>query len=375
MKFTAKNVYALAAGLALSLVLTTARAEPPKLNFDEGIDDAQIQEAIRRQSQIIAIDANTLIAAQSANAKSSASLTGPVSGIDTIAYVRDSPPYEEALQYPPLIAVLEPADRDPLEAEWKSINADRFTLLTDAASLEAEDRWLYDRAVALDQKTDRLNERHARLSAEIDNFNRQCTGRPLPPDEYNACVRWQNDLQQRIRAHNAEVEQHNAQIEQWRREAADFRTRVGEARGKNKNVSFVARVGAWEQLKINPFIDRAAAAVRRRNVSTIRLQAQQGHVVDASEAFSKPGLITLSECRAADDRLWAKLTPSQRAVRMNARLAMREWMKGAAAGGGSGPTPQIPFYDKYPHDDDDPRFDLQVIRGRACVPDDCCSNK
>lgn len=373
MRFTVKNAYARAAGLALSLVLTIAHAEPLKIDFDEGIDEAQILEAIRRQSPIITIDTNTIIAVQAANAKSSASLTGPISGIDTPSLVQDSAPYKEAIQYPPLIAVLEPADRDPLEAEWNGINTERSVLLTDAAALEAEDQRLYARAVALDQKTDRLNERHARLSTEIDNFNRQCTGRPLPPDEYNACVRWQNDLQRRIREHNAEVTQHNAQVEQWRREAADFRNRVGATKGKTKNVSFVARVSGWEQQKIRPFIDRAAAAVRRRSVSTIRLQAQQGHAVDASEAFSKPGLITLSECRAADDRLWAKLTPPQRAVRVNARLAMREWMRNAAAGGGSGPTTQIPFYDKYPHDDDDPRFDLQVIRGRACVPDDCCS--
>lgn len=372
MKITVKNVYAVAAVLALSLTIIPVHAEPPQIDFDTGVDAVKVLEAVRRQSLISAIDKNTLLPVLSANAESTSPVKGPVTGIDTVARVQGSGPYETALQYPPLIAVLEPADRDPLEAEWKVINNERSALLSEAENLENEDWGLYDRAVALDQNAERLNARQARLGAEIDNFNRQCTGRPLPPDEYNACVRWQNDLQQRLREHNAEVTQHNGMVEQWRREAADLGNRVGANKTKLNTAPFLARVGAWEQQRINPFIDRATAAIRRRNVSTIRLQAQRGHAVDESEAFSKPGLITLSECRATDDRLWAKLTPAQQAVRVNARVAMREWMKNAAAGGGSGPTPQIPFYDKYPHQDDDPRFDLQVIRGRACVPDDCC---
>lgn len=376
MKLPVKITYAATAAVALSLAFTLVHAEPPKFDFDKGVDTAQILEAIRQQNPITAIDPNTLPAVQWANAKSTASLKGRVTGVDTVARVQTSAPYETALEYPPLIAVLEPAERDPLEAEWKLINGERASLLADADAFENEDWALYDRAVALDQNADRLNEKGTDLGTEIDNFNRQCTGRPLPPGEYDACLRWKNDLERRLREHEAEVAQHNAVVDQWRREAADLRSRVGTAGStgnQSKTISFLGRVAGWEQGKINPFIVRATAAVRRGNVSTIRLQAQRGHAVDESEAFSKPGLITLSECRAADERLWAKLTPSQRAVRLNARLAMREWMRNAAAGGGSGPTPQIPFYDKYPHDDDDPRFDLQVIRGRACVPDDCCS--
>lgn len=377
MKITLKSAYTFVAGLALTLALTSAHAEPQKIDFDQGVDSARILEALRRRTPITSIDADTLIHARTASKEASFPKIGPVTGIDTTARVQNSEPYAAALEYPPLIEVLEPADRDPLREEWKAINTERTGLLSEADALETEDWKLYDRAVAIDENAERLNNRQERLGAEIDNFNRQCTGRPLPPDEYNACLRWQTDLQQRIREHNAEVVQHNNELEQWKKEVADLRNRVGTTLTRTvkrqKNASFLGRVAIWERQKITPFIDRAAAAIRRRNVSTIRLQAQRGDIVDESEAFSKPGLITLSECRAADERLWAKLTPSQRAVRVNARLAMRDWMKGAAAGGGSGPTRQIPFYDKYPHKDDDPRFDLQVIRGRACVPDDCCS--
>lgn len=373
MKFPVKCALSVAVGITLSFAASSVRAEPQKIDFDQGVDATRVLKSIPRETTFIYIDTNTLTSIEEVGIIK----LGPVSGIDTTDRVQNSAPYTAALEYPPLIEVLEPADRDPLRAEWRSINTERTRLLSEANALESEDRKLYERGVAIDQNAERLNLRQGKLSTEIDNFNRQCTGRPLPPDEYKTCVRWETDLRRRLDAHNAEVVQHNKTVDQWRIEAADLRTRVGTTNhGLKQNPkpgSFLGRVAAWEQQKIYLFIDRASAAVRRRNVSTIRLQAQQGHVVDASEAFSKPGLITLSECRAADDRLWAKLTPAQKAVRANARVAMREWMRNAAAGGGSGPTPQIPFYDKYPHDDDDPRFDLQVIRGRACVPDDCCS--
>lgn len=374
MRIPDKSVSAVIAGLALSLFLIPARAQPPKIDFDHEVDSPQILDSIRRQTPIIAIDKATLLPAMTALRGSDFAKTGPIAGVNVPDRIHNSEPYDTASQYPPLIEVLDPADRDPLKADWNEINTIRTGLLSEATALEKEDWALYERALTLDRNAERLNLRAEKLSAEIDNFNRTCTGRPLPPDEYNACLRWQTDLTQRLREHKAEVEQHNRNVDQWYKEADDLRNRIGTTgKGiKQKNVAFIGRAAAWEQQKIAPFINRAAAAVRRRNVSSIRLQAQRGAALDASEAFNKPGPITLSECLSTMDRLWLKLTPSQQQVRLNAHVAVREWMRRMAAGGGSGPTAQIPFYDQYPHADDDPRFDGQVIRGIACVPDDCC---
>lgn len=370
MKITVKSAYAVVAAIALSLALTPVHAEPQKIDFDQGVDAAQILEAMRLQTPLIRIDTATLIPAQIASKDSAIAITGPVSGINTTERVQNSAPYAAALEYPPLIEVLEPADRDPLRAEWKSINAERTGLLSEANALETEDWKLYDRAVALDENAARLNDRQERLGAEIDNFNRQCTGHPLPPDEYNACVRWQTDLQQRIREHNAEVVQHNNKVEQWRREAADLRNRVGATLNetkKQKNVSFIPRVIAWEQKKITPFIDRAVKALSRAQMTSVRVQAQGGGL-ERSVRKNELRPVTLIEGNSMLDELWLQLTPRQQEQRVFAFEQARSFMLETAAVGGATAPPIISrsFYNQNPNPPD-ARVDVEIFRGRAFV--------
>lgn len=235
----------------LLLCLTPQRAEPAKVDFDQGVDASQTLREARRQVPLNPIDKARVLLAQSAATTRSAD-KGAVIGIDVRERVDQSEPYQTAQQYPPLLENLKPEVRDPLKAQWNGINATRGELITEANGLEAEDRALATRAEALNRRTAELEQRNAELEAEIGNFNRQCTGRPLPPDEYNACARWRDDLVRRINAHNADIARHNTQVEQWRSEAADLRRRAGteSAAGKKRGkgaASFLIRVAAWEQ--------------------------------------------------------------------------------------------------------------------------------
>lgn len=373
MKITVKTAYIAAATLALSLTTSPIRAEPQKVNFDQGVDAAQVLESIRLTTPLIFIDTNTLASADAAGTTK----LGPVTGIDTTDRVQNSAPYAAALEYPPLIEALEPAERDPLKTEWKNINTERTELWNDANALENEDWNLYDRAVALDENAERLNAREARLSAEIDNFNRQCTGRPLPPDQYNACLRWQTDLQQRIREHNAEVTQHNAAVEQWRREAADLRDRVGTTGStpkQSRNVSFLGRVAAWEQTKINPFIDRAAKAIQRGRITRVTIEAQGANPpVQKSVSLVTKDTVCKTVGEGMLGELLAQLTPSEREDRDEAFTKAYAWINSRPPGGVTAPPPVRVTFQNEVRRDSTARVDINVWVGTAFVTCPCCS--
>lgn len=378
MNTIVKSAYAAVVGIALTLALTSAHAEPQKIDFEQGVDTAQILEALRRQTPITSINADTLIPARTASTEAGLAKIGPVTGIDTTARVQDSEPYAAALEYPPLIEVLEPADRDPLREEWKSINTERTGLLSEADDLETEDWKLYDRAVAIDENAERLNNRQERLGAEIDNFNRQCTGRPLPPDEYNACLRWQTDLQQRIREHNAEVVQHNNKVEQWKKEVADLRNRVGTTLSgtpkRKTNLSFLGRVAAWEQRKIAPFIDRAAKAVQRGRVTRVTVEAQ-----GANPPVQKSVSLVTREtvCKSIGDsmlgELLAQLTDSEREDRIEAFAKAHAWIASRPTEGVTAPPPVRVTFQNENRRDPTARVDINVWAGTAFITCPCCS--
>lgn len=363
MRLTFKSGVAVLVGIIFSLAISSLHAESPKVDFDQGVDATRILESIRRQTRLTFIDTNTLTGVESIGIAS----LGPVTGIDTTARVENSAPYAEALEYPPLIEILEPSERDPLKSEWKNIETERTALWNDANAFENEDWELYDRAVAIDENSERLNNRQAKLSAEIDNFNRQCTGRPLPPDEYNACVRWQTDLQQRIREHNAEVVEHNKKVEQWRQEVADLRNRVGTTSKHQQIQSFLSRVAAWEQHKIVPFIDRAAKALGRAQMTSVRVQAQGGGL-ELSVKKNELRPVTLIEGNSMLDELWLKLSPRQQEQRAFAFEQARAFMRETAAVGGVTAPPIIrrSFYNQNPVPPD-ARVDVEIFRGRAFV--------
>lgn len=116
VKFPLKRAATFLASVAFSLALTQAHAQPPKIDFDQGVDATQVLETLRIRTPIIAINKGTLIPLLTALKDSDFSITGPISGTDLVARIEQSEPYANALQYPPLIEVLDPVDRDPLMA-------------------------------------------------------------------------------------------------------------------------------------------------------------------------------------------------------------------------------------------------------------------
>ena len=264
--------------MALAIVLIPVSAEPPKLDFDQGVDAAQILKDIRQQIPLEPIDKTLLIPALSATKEPDFVITGAVIGMDLRARIDQSEPYRTAAQYPPLIENLPPEVRDPLKAEWAGISTIWTGLTSEADGLEGEDDRLYARAEALDRNAQRLERQGQTLKNEIDNFNRQCVGRPLPPDEYQTCLRWRDNLQQRIRGHNAEVEQHNNAVFQWRSEVTDLRRRAGteSAAGKQKASPWLPRVIGVEGQRLIPFSNAAKKALEEDGArrTTVRFQAQ-----------------------------------------------------------------------------------------------------
>lgn len=259
----------------------------PKINFEGG---AEVETVIKNFRRLFPISKTALRTSKRAPglAETSADDKGRVIGVDLIARIHDSEPYNEALKYPPLIEDLPPTVRDPLKADWAAINATRSELIGDANSLEKEDAQLYQEAVEIDRNADVLNRRKAQLEAEVDQFNRSCTGRPLPPDEYNRCLAWRNDLTGRINQYNADVDAHNNRFDAWRTRALDLKRRAGTASKQRKapptpTNPFLVQVRSWELNNVNPFINRAkeALAAACGKLKKIEIDPREPQVLEA----------------------------------------------------------------------------------------------
>ena len=239
-----------------------------KIDFENG---AGVETAIKNFRRFLPISKTTFRIPKQASdlTEASAGRKGRVIGVDLNGRIRDSAPYNEALKYPPLIEDLPPTVRDPLKADWAALNATRNELIGDANSLENEDAQLYQEGLEIDRNADALDRRRAQLEAEVDQFNRSCTGRPLPPDEYNRCLAWRNDLTGRINQYNADVDAHNNRFDAWRTKALDLKRRAGTASKQRKAPPtpanpFLVQVRSWELSKVNPFINRAKEALESK---------------------------------------------------------------------------------------------------------------
>jgi hypothetical protein len=97
-----------------------------------------------------------------------------------------------------------------------------------------------------------------------------------------------------------------------------------------------------------------------------RIQAQGGGT-EESEAWAQSSPPTLSELLRLIDRLEARLTPRERRIRAKGFAQLRRYVENAARFGGvDAPVPK-----SFPNPPTgDVRVDLEVISGKAGVPED-----
>lgn len=348
-------------GLAIPLVLflgTSApvSAEDRKVDFDQGPSVSAIVQTHEKAKMAMIVPLAVKIQAtpKAADVHTFGSVFGPF-----LQRTLESQPYKSASELLAPIKLLPAQVQAPLTEEWKTIESVRLDLLDAAKPLDVEDGSLYDEAVSINKETPLLQKRLDDLNADIDNYNRQCAGQPVN----QFCQDWFGRIATAKAQLSTDIGNHNKRVDVWNGRYNDLSAR---AAAHNK------KVDDWEA-SIGAFAARASKALDDGGISTLLLQAQSGVTLEASDKAQLPRAIALTECLQTMDRLWNKLSRSQQAVRINAREAVNRWMRNAAAAGGSGPTGrQLNFYDKEPHANDDPRFDLWVIRGRACVPDAGC---
>ncbi len=116
-------------------------------------------------------------------------------------------------------------------------------MLKDANSMDSTDTGLYAVGVQIDKNAAALNQERAKLSADIDAYNKKCAGQSATSEctnEYNRLVKWQNDLQKKIAAHNKYVEG-------WRGRVKTFKSVVD---------NWIGVLTGWEQAIVD-FINKA----------------------------------------------------------------------------------------------------------------------
>lgn len=245
--------------------------------FDDGVDTSKALEELKRrvsddkapapEGQITAllhISTESVLSPKFA-LKGQPSTLGWVFG-PWQQFILNDPNRPEALEILPRLETL-PADvRDPLKKEWSGLETVRGDLLMDAVALERVDKQLYDDAVTLDQEAEDLERQGDLLRQEIRDFNDACVDRPLPPDQYQRCLRWQADLKNRIGQYNQAVEYHNQQVEAWKIRAygdeGKARRRMnGGVRGAGWILS--QNMSNWGG-KVRPWIDASKKALEAK---------------------------------------------------------------------------------------------------------------
>lgn len=263
--------------------------------------------------------------------------------------------YLEAVQFPPRIRQLPPESRDPLESDWTALEGDKAGLLSGAGALEPLDRQLYADAVWLVNEGDYLDKEGAAIDEDLARYRSRCNVARPPSD----CEAERGRVNARIARYNARIEIYNPKLRDWKVRRTDI-----EGKGK----SLDAAIGAWGT-KLGSFSRRAEKALEEGGESAIRIQAQGRDIAapgGKSSAFNTFGVIYLSQGKQVLAQVWELMTDGERRVRQEALLKANRFMEGASAGGGTGPV-KVSFYDD--PERADIRIDVEVLRGRAFVPD------
>lgn len=130
-----------------------------------------------------------------------------------------TPSIQNSTNYPEMLRQLQdsrmpslpPAEQEAFRVEGGERTKDRGSLLGRSDKLDNDDETLYWEGQRLNQRAADLNGERDRINVDVARFNKFCTGRSLPPGDYQYCQaertrieNWKIDLGKRIESHNKE---------------------------------------------------------------------------------------------------------------------------------------------------------------------------
>lgn len=224
---------------AFSLTLSghlLADETTPKIDFDQGVDSSAVLRKAREEAKWLSPLPRITIPLKSLNVqlKNTAGVYPPVTPL-----ILNNAAYQNAanLRNDSRYRALPPRTLEPLEAEWRKINDIRRDLLSNASSWEGRNEQLYRDGQRLEQDRAVLDQRERDLNTEIDQYNQECTTRPVPPDEYRRCVAWRDSLIRRSDQLNRDIDDFNREVDAWNSRSST----IFDERGV-----LVGRINAWD---------------------------------------------------------------------------------------------------------------------------------
>ncbi|MBI4802036.1 MAG: hypothetical protein HY796_05895 [Elusimicrobia bacterium] len=240
----------------------------------------------------------------------------------------NNPNYLKGLALKPAIEKLPENLGGPLLKQWAGLEKTKEALLIDATKLDGLDEQYFAEAKILNQQAALLNKERDEYLKAVEKYNKDCVNNPYPDipscnTEFNRLKEWHDDLLDRITKHNKKVAELQGKIDTLVRDAEKLKKEVQK----------------WDA-NLGSFIQVAEKTLADAGMTRVRVQAQNGSLVWASQPLNVLGYITLNQGLRLLDTLWAGLTPAQQANLDRALACAQRYMMNAAAGGGVGPSEQ-----------------------------------
>lgn len=263
------HICLVATALLLSSQFSSASDDAPNVNFDQRADASALlrrarELAAKQLTPIPRVERKLLKVKKRNKAVAGPGQYQPVSPLITgsAAY-----PLGVNLRVDPKYLALDPVVLKPLETDWTDITAVRSDLLSQASGWEGDNEQLYIDGQQLDQDLAGLQRRQANLNTEIDQYNQACTTHPLPPDQYQQCVAWRDDLIRRKSQLETDITQYNGRVNTWNQRSSAIFDRRG---------TLVILIDGWER-RIQDWIEtvKKAIAAQCRPLATLESMPPQ----------------------------------------------------------------------------------------------------
>lgn len=217
-----------------------ANDDGSKTDFDQGTSASDLLNKVRAR----AADQSQLSPLPKVSADYHALILKPVNPDGTypgglVQAIQNSEAYRTAsgLKQDPRYGDLDSDVRQPLDADWAQINQSRSDLLSRASDWENRNEQLETDRQGLERERAALEQRRQAINSEVEQFNQQCTNRPLPPDEYQRCLAWRDRIEQKKQQYLSDVAEFNKKVDAWNsRSSAIF----------NERRTLVGQIQTWE---------------------------------------------------------------------------------------------------------------------------------